>query len=102
MSMDRSLKSKASLVRHRNVLTRAERLKVLQEQERWTEDGRPTGLPKVAHRKAPIGGKTKKAAVKEGEAAAAPGATGASAAADAGKKPDAGKKADAGKKDAKK
>ena len=71
MSMDRSLKSKASLARHRNVLTRAERIKRLRDEERLKEGMRPIGLPKVANRKAPVGGKTKKGPAKEGEAAAA-------------------------------
>ncbi len=71
MSMDRSLKSKSSLVRHRNVLSRAERIKLLSDQEKFDQErDRPTGLPKVAHRKAPVGGKTK----KKQEAEAAEGA----------------------------
>ncbi|OWY73404.1 small basic protein [cyanobacterium TDX16] len=75
MSMDRSLKSKASLARHRNVLTRAERIERLRNEERFPEGRSATGLPKVANRKAPIGGKTKKGPAKEGEAeAAAPAA----------------------------
>ena len=82
MSMDRSLKSKASLSRHRNVLTRAERIKILEDQEKFKKgEINPFGLPKVAHRKAAVGGKTKKAAPKEGEAAAAPAAGAAPAAA---------------------
>jgi small basic protein (TIGR04137 family) len=68
--MDRSLKSKASLSRHRNVLTRAERMKILEDEERWTPEKGIFGLPKVAHRKAAVGGKVKKAP-KEGEEAAA-------------------------------
>jgi small basic protein (TIGR04137 family) len=88
MSMDRSLKSKASLTRHRNVLTRAERIKVLEDQERFKKgETDPFGLPKVAHRKAAVGGKTKKAAPKEGEAAAAATAEGAPAAPAAGTAP---------------
>ncbi len=71
MSMDRSLKSKASLSRHRNVLSRAERIKRLRDEERFKADMAPIGLPKVANRKAPVGGKTKKGPAKEGEAAAA-------------------------------
>ena len=61
MSMDRSLKSKSSLTRHRNVLTRAERIERLKELGRWTDDIKVMGLPKVAHRKAAVGkkGKTK-------------------------------------------
>ena len=79
MSMDRSLKSKASLSRHRNVLSRAERIKLLTDQEKFKPGDRPIGLPKVAHRKVAVGGKTKKAAPKEGVVAegAAPAAAGA-------------------------
>jgi small basic protein (TIGR04137 family) len=51
MSIDRSLRLKDALVRHRNVLTRAERIEKLQDEEKW-EDGRSVlGLPKVGHRK---------------------------------------------------
>ncbi len=92
MSMDRSLKSKTSLVRHRNVLSRAERIKRLTDQEKFdSERDRPTGLPKVAHRKAPVGGKTKKkqeAEAAEGAEAAAP-----KPAAEAAKAPKAAKAA---------
>ena len=51
MSMDKSLKSQGELVRHRNVLTRAERVQTLKEEEKWQEDQDVFGLPKVAHRK---------------------------------------------------
>ncbi len=71
MSIDRSLKVKGSLSRHRNVLTRAERIEVLKDKERFKDGDSPFGLPKVAHRKANVGGKEKKAGPKEGEAAAA-------------------------------
>ncbi|MGB7156482.1 MAG: small basic protein, partial [Tepidisphaeraceae bacterium] len=55
MSLDRSLKSANALIRHRNVLTRAERLDKLKEQEKWTEEKNSAfGLPKVAHRKAAV------------------------------------------------
>lgn len=92
MSMDRSLKSKAALSRHRNVLSRAERLKVLTDEERWREGNSVFGLPKVAHRKANIGAKKKKEKKAEGEAAAAaPGA--AAPAAGAAPAPAAGAKA---------
>jgi len=57
MSIDRSLKTKGALSRHRNVLSRAERIKQLENEDRW-EEGRPvTGLPKVAHRKGHSGKK---------------------------------------------
>lgn len=68
MSIDRSLKTQGSLVRHRNVLTRAERVAKLLEDEKFDmKSDSPTGLPKVAHRKAPIGGGKKKKG-PEGEA----------------------------------
>ena len=59
MSMDRSLKSKNLLQRHRNVLTRAERIEHLQEVGQWTDSSKATGLPKVAHRKLSVGKKAK-------------------------------------------
>jgi small basic protein (TIGR04137 family) len=89
MSLDRSLKSASSLVRHRNVLTRAERLDVLKEQEKWDESKPVFGLPKVAHRKLEVGKAVKEEAT-EGEAAT--GATPAPGAAK-GAAPAAGAKA---------
>ena len=47
MSIDKSLRRKNSLQRARNVLTRAERIKTLLDQERWTDGRSPYGLPKV-------------------------------------------------------
>lgn len=67
MSMDKSLKSKNTLQRHRNVLTRAERIRVLKETGRWTEDSTSLHLPKVAHRKAAVGKKDKTAKKAEAE-----------------------------------
>jgi len=76
MSLDKSLKTAANLARHRNVLTRNERINVLKEEERWSEGQRPLGLPKVAHRKVAVGGKDKKAKTAEtAEAAPAAAAT---------------------------
>lgn len=69
MSLDKTLKSKTTLARHRNVLNRAERIERLKELDKWTEDQSPFGLPKVGHRKASVGGKDK--AKKEEEATAA-------------------------------
>jgi small basic protein (TIGR04137 family) len=57
MSIDRSLKIKGALARHRNVLTRAERIEKLKEEERWIEEESLFGLPKVAHRKSHAGRK---------------------------------------------
>lgn len=52
MSIDRSLRIKGALKRHRNVLSREERIHVLKKEERWQDGENVTGLPKVAHRKA--------------------------------------------------
>ena len=105
MSLDSSLKSASSLVRHRNVLTRAERLTRLAEQEKWNESKPVLGLPKVANRKQALA-KAEKTETAEGAApaagAAAPaagakgaaaGAKGAAAPAAAGKAPAGGKAA---------
>jgi len=67
MSIDRSLKVKGALARHRNVLTRAERVDKLKEGERWSEENSLLGLPKVANRKSHSGRKEKGEASKEGE-----------------------------------
>ncbi len=83
MSIDRSLKLRSALVRHRNVLTRTERVERLKKEEKWLEDSSLLGLPKVANRKM----KAKKAAKEaapagvEGEAAPAAEAGAAPAAA---------------------
>ena len=71
MSMDRSLRSKSMLERHRNVLTRAERVVILKETGLWSEGGKITGLPKVAHRKAAVGKKDKAEKKPEGVEGAA-------------------------------
>jgi small basic protein (TIGR04137 family) len=66
MSLDRSLKAANSLQRHRNVLSRAERIARLTEEERWSASDSIFALPKVANRKASVGGKAKaKAATEE-------------------------------------
>src|SRR5215210_3905133 len=86
MSLDRSLKSANALIRHRNVLTRDERLLKLKEMEKWDEKKSVFGLPKVANRKLIVGGKGAKEEVAEGAAGAVAGAaaTGAAPAAGAG------------------
>lgn len=65
MSIDRSLKIRGALKRHRNVLTRAERIEKLKDEERWSEEDSLLGLPKVAHRKSHAGRKEKAAQEKE-------------------------------------
>lgn len=74
MSIDKSLRRKNQLARARNVLTRGERIKTLQNEERWPEGRTPFGLPKVKVVKVVVK-KAKKAKEEEkpaeGEAAAA-------------------------------
>jgi small basic protein (TIGR04137 family) len=60
MSLDPSLKGANALIRHRNVLTRAERLEKLKEEEKWTDAKSVFGLPKVAHRKATVTRRSRK------------------------------------------
>ena len=71
MSVDRSLKIKGALTRHRNVLTRAERIQQLKDEERWNEGDSVLGLPKVGHRKSHAGKKGADIPAKEEGAAEA-------------------------------
>jgi small basic protein (TIGR04137 family) len=87
MSLDRSLKGANALVRHRNVLTRAERLDKLKEEEKWNENKSVFGLPKVANRKLELVKAVKEEAATAGAEGAAEGAApagGAAAPASAG------------------
>jgi small basic protein (TIGR04137 family) len=88
MSIDKSLRRKNQLARSRNVLTRGERIKVMQDEERWQEGRSPYNLPKVRVLK--VAKKPKKAA-KEEEKPAEEGAAAAAApaAAPAAGKPEA-------------
>ena len=70
MSIDRSFKTASGLERHRNVLTRAERIEHLASRRLFDIKGdNPLGLPKVANRKVVTGHKAAKK--KEAEEAAA-------------------------------
>jgi small basic protein (TIGR04137 family) len=84
MSIDKSLRRKNQLARSRNVLTRGERIKVLQDEERWPEGRSPYNLPKVRVLKA---AKKPKKAAKEEEKPAEEGAAAAAAPAAAETKP---------------
>jgi small basic protein (TIGR04137 family) len=99
MSVDRSLKIKGALTRHRNVLSRAERIETLKEEQRWAEEESVFGLPKVAHRKSHAG-VTAEAGAAETEAAPAGAAakTGPAPKAAAPAKPSAGPKEKPAKK----
>ncbi|MEM1109557.1 MAG: small basic protein [Planctomycetota bacterium] len=61
MSLDASLKSGGGLSRHRNVLTRAERIAKLAENGEFdTEADNPLGIRKVGNRKLVTGKGSKK------------------------------------------
>lgn len=73
MSIDKSLKRKSGIVRQRSVLSREERIKQLQSEERWKEGQSPFGLPKVKVIKIVLK-KAKKAKAEEGAEGATPAA----------------------------
>ncbi len=71
MSIDKSLVTKGKLARHRNVLTRAERIKFLINENLW-DDGRSVfGLPKVKNLKMRKAAKAEKEKTEETEETAA-------------------------------
>ena len=73
MTMDKSLRVRAGLVRSRSVLTRAERIERLKASDRWKEGDSPLGLDKVRVFKLSMKKKKKKKEeeeTEEGEAAA--------------------------------
>lgn len=70
MTIDKSLKVRRGATSSRSVLTRAERLERLKENERWTEGMSPIGLPKVRVKKLSL--KKKKKTKKEDEEGATP------------------------------
>jgi len=69
MTMDKSLRVRKGGTSVRGVLTRAERIAKLKEQERWQAGRSPIGLPKVRVPKLAM--KKKKKAKEEGEGEAA-------------------------------
>ena len=83
MSLHRSLKTKSgALNQHRNVLTRAERIKKLSDEERFDATKQSAlGLVKVRSIKVAAGKKPKKAEEAGAEGAAKPAAGGAAKAA---------------------
>lgn len=68
MTMDKSLRVRKGSAGVRGVLTRAERIVRLKEQDLWGDGRSPLGLPKVRVQKTAM--KKKKKAKEEGEAAA--------------------------------
>lgn len=75
MSIDKSLKRRRGGSANRSVLTRAERIKTLQDGEKWVEGRSPFGLPKVRVIKIVLK-KAKKEKAAEGDEAAKPAAGG--------------------------
>lgn len=65
MTLDKSLKVRAGSIKTRNVLTRAERIKRLQDLDKWTEDSIVVGMAKVRVPKISL--KKKKKVKKEDE-----------------------------------
>jgi len=75
MTVDKSLRTRKGIVRARNVLTRAERIERLTQQDRWSEEDGPCGLPKVRVYRVVVKKKKKKKGEEEGDAATATTAT---------------------------
>jgi len=65
MTIDKSLKVRAGMMRSRNVLTRAERIEKLKAAERWSAGDDVFGLPKVRVQKLSL--KKKKKVKKDDE-----------------------------------
>ncbi len=74
MTIDKSLKIKAGASKTRNVMTRAERITKLIEQERWADGNSVMGLPKVRVQKISLKKKKKVKKTEEegGEGEATP------------------------------
>ena len=68
MSIDKSLANKGKLTRHRSVLTRSERVKVLTNEGSWQEGRSVFGLPKVKTIKIQKKGKSAKEKSEESPA----------------------------------
>ena len=75
MTMDKSLRVRKGATSARGVLTRAERIAKLKEQDHWKDGRSPLGLPKVRVQKMAMKKKVKKKEeAAEGAAAAKPAA----------------------------
>ncbi|MEO1524735.1 MAG: small basic protein [Planctomycetota bacterium] len=64
MTLDRSLKVRAGAIKTRNVLTRAERIAQMQNQDRFNEEENVLGMPKTRVMKVSL---KKKKKVKKAE-----------------------------------
>ena len=88
MTMDKSLRVRAGMIRARNVLTRDERIARLRAADRWQEGDSPFGLAKVrVYKLAMKKKKKKKKEEEEGEGVAAEAAPAKTAAKPAAKAP---------------
>jgi|SRR3954451_19763649 small basic protein (TIGR04137 family) len=86
MSVHKSLRTGGSLVKHRNVLTRIERIKILEEAGNWREGQNAVlGLRKVKSIKLAAKKKVKKEVAAEGAGAAPAAGAAATGAASAAK-----------------
>ena len=83
MSIHSSLRSGGKGKKHRSVLKRFERLKLLKDKKLWSEDKSVLGIPKVKMQKLKV--KKEKATPAAGAAAGAPAAPAAGAKAEAKK-----------------
>lgn len=66
MTIDKSLRTRKGITRSRNVLTRAERIEKLTQQDRWSAEDGIFGLPKVRVYKVVVKKKKKKKGDEEG------------------------------------
>jgi small basic protein (TIGR04137 family) len=96
MSQHPTLKVDSVGAKHRNVLSRNERIKKMQEQNKWQERASVYNLPKIKSMKIKV--KKTKEAPAEGAAAPAAGGAAAAAKAPAGKAAPAAKAAEKPKK----
>lgn len=88
VSIHKSLVSVGKLVKHRNVLSRSERLEILKKEGRWDDEKSVFGLVKVRNIMQKAKPKAKKVdETAEGAAAAAPATTGAATPASTAKTP---------------
>lgn len=85
MSQHNSLRVDSVGVKHRNVLTRLERVKKMQSEERWNETTRIFGLPKIKSMKMKVKKAKEAPAADDAAKAGAPAAPGAGKTAAAGK-----------------
>jgi small basic protein (TIGR04137 family) len=71
VTIDKSLRRKGRLARARSVMTRDERIAVLESEERWQAGRSPLGLPKVRIAKTALNKKKKKKTKEEADTTAA-------------------------------